>query len=109
MPRGGRRPGAGRPRKPTAGAAAPAPSKEGAPAALAQPASAPTQPLEYMLGVMNDQAVPADRRDRMAVAAAPYVHGRAGEIGKKEAKNQAARTIGAAKRFGAGRAPRLNS
>jgi hypothetical protein len=33
-------------------------------------------PLEYMLSVMRDPAAPADRRDRMAAAVAPYVHPR---------------------------------
>lgn len=31
-------------------------------------------PLDYMLGVMRDTNVAADRRDDMAKAAAPYVH-----------------------------------
>jgi hypothetical protein len=31
-------------------------------------------PLAYMLEVMRDPAVPAERRDAMAVMAAPYVH-----------------------------------
>ena len=33
-------------------------------------------PLEYMLTVMRDPAVDSARRDRMAVAAAPYCHGK---------------------------------
>lgn len=31
-------------------------------------------PLDYMLTVMRDTEAPADRRDDMAKAAAPYVH-----------------------------------
>lgn len=31
-------------------------------------------PLDYMLKVMRDDAAPADRRDDMAKASAPYVH-----------------------------------
>jgi hypothetical protein len=31
-------------------------------------------PLDYMLGVMRNPKVKADRRDKMAIAAAPYVH-----------------------------------
>lgn len=31
-------------------------------------------PAEYMLRVMRDRTVEHDRRDKMAVAAAPYVH-----------------------------------
>jgi hypothetical protein len=33
-------------------------------------------PLEHMLAVLHDPAVDADRRDRMAIAAAPYLHPR---------------------------------
>lgn len=31
-------------------------------------------PLEYMLRRLNDEALPDDIRDTMAIAAAPYVH-----------------------------------
>jgi hypothetical protein len=31
-------------------------------------------PLEYMLRVMRDSRAGGDRRDKMAIAAAPYVH-----------------------------------
>jgi hypothetical protein len=37
-------------------------------------AAAGEAPLNYMLRVMRDVTVPADRRDEMAKAAAPYVH-----------------------------------
>ncbi len=33
-------------------------------------------PLDYMLGVMRDTGADKDRRDRMAQAAAPYLHAR---------------------------------
>jgi len=33
-------------------------------------------PLEYMLAVLRDESVEPDRRDRMAAAAAPYIHPR---------------------------------
>lgn len=33
-------------------------------------------PLEYMLSVVRDPSVEYDRRDKMAQAAAPYVHSR---------------------------------
>ena len=35
-------------------------------------------PLDYMLSVVRDPAVEPERRDRMAVAAAPFVHARLG-------------------------------
>jgi phage terminase small subunit len=47
-------------------------------------------PLEYMLKVMNDPGADKDRRDRMAVAAAPFVHGRKAPVGAKEQKAAAA-------------------
>lgn len=37
-------------------------------------AAAGETPLEYMLKVMRDSTQSDDRRDRMAVGAAPYVH-----------------------------------
>lgn len=102
MPRGGRRPGAGRPRK------HPKPNPDEAQKAQA-PVSEPTvstgsvQPLEYMLKVMNDASSDPEIRARMAVAAAPYVHPKAGEQGKKELKNEAAKRV--ASRFGASAPP----
>ena len=43
-------------------------------------------PLDYMLEVMRDVNAPAARRDRMAIAAAPFCHPRAADVhvGKKE-------------------------
>ena len=57
-------------------------------------ASGRMSPLEYMLSVMNDSDADPARRDRMAVAAAPYVHirGADAKLGKKEAAEQAALT-----------------
>ena len=105
MPRGGRRPGAGRPRKLKTDAAAP--PKQPEPAGVPPPGPAAEQPLGFMLKIMNDEAAPAERRDRMAVAAAPYVHPKIGEQGKKASKNEAARTIAASTRFGAGAPPKV--
>jgi len=65
MPRGGRRPGAGRPKG--------VPNKLNAEirgAALAGGES----PLDYMLRIMRDEKQEPERRDKMAVAAAPYLH-----------------------------------
>ena len=52
-------------------------------------------PLEYMLDVMNDPVVDPIRRDRMAVAAAPFVHAKADvkEMTKKQEAERAAQTI----------------
>jgi phage terminase small subunit len=51
-------------------------------------------PLEYMLAVMNDPKADRTRRDRMATAAAPYVHGRPTDVqpGKKETRQIEAQT-----------------
>jgi hypothetical protein len=37
-------------------------------------------PLEYMLRIMRDPSEPHDRRDKMALGAAPYVHAKAMEL-----------------------------
>lgn len=42
-----------------------------------------------MLGVMNDTAADEARRDRMAIAAAPFVHARVDASGGKKAERQA--------------------
>ena len=84
MARGGYRPGAGRPTGTTK-----AQKQKDAENEAANEAKGKT-PLEYMLSIMNDAEADAARRDRMAIAAAPFVHSRAGEVGKKDAKKEAA-------------------
>ncbi len=61
---------------------------------MTAPAPGRISPLDYMLSVMNDPGVDDARRDRMAIAAAPYVHVRAADAkpGKKEAAEEAALT-----------------
>ena len=54
-------------------------------------------PLAYMLDIINDPAAEPARRDRMAVAAAPYVHAKPAAlrpIGKKRQQAEAAKTAG---------------
>ena len=63
-------------------------------------------PLEYMLAIMNDPAADPLRRDKMAVAAAGYLHAKAGEGGKREAAQAAAQTASTGK-FKPGTPPRL--
>ena len=65
--RGGKRAGAGRPTgaknvQQTARQEAAAKAAEG------------IMPLDYMLSVMRDETAESDRRERMAIAAAPYLH-----------------------------------
>src|SRR5437763_17213218 len=95
---GGFRPGAGRPR----GSRDVKPRKRTVrrPGEGSQSTPSPVdnghvrKPLDYMLAVMNDPEADPVRRDRMAIAAAPYCHVRAAAArpGKKEAAEQAALT-----------------
>lgn len=64
---------------------------------VADAQAAKMQPLEYMLAVMNDPAADELRRDRMAMAAAPYCHPRVADVakGKKDRQAEAAVTAGA--------------
>ena len=56
-------------------------------------------PLAYMLKIMNDPKMPVDRRDWMAIAAAPFCHPRRGEAGtgKKDATADRAAKAGKGK------------
>jgi len=104
MARGGYRPGAGRPKK------------DGGETKASLMAEADREarkrdlsPLEYMLEVMNDPETPPDRRDRMAVAAAPYVHAKAeAEVkGKKEQRQANAEKAANGGKFAAPTGPKL--
>ena len=72
--RGGKRPGAGRPR-----GAATKRTREIADFAVAEGVS----PLEYMLAVMRDNDAEPARRDDMAKAAAAYIHPRLSSVAAK--------------------------
>jgi len=62
-------------------------------------------PLEYMLKVMNDPQAEKDRRDKMAIAAAPFIHARKGEgAGKKQEREERAKAAGSGK-FAPGKVP----
>ena len=64
-------------------------------------------PLAYMLDIMNDGTVDPARRDRMAIAAAPFCHPRLSEpVGKKDARRAAAAAASAG-RFAPGAPPKL--
>ncbi|MDA8521990.1 terminase small subunit [Acidovorax sp. NCPPB 4044] len=133
MPRGGARPGAGRPKK-----SAPADVPKPAAAAKKRPASKKTEappldaegyktdanwpfgqerplappppkdlsdltPLDFLLEVMRDETEERRTRIQAAQLAAPYVHAKKGEAGKKEEKQDAAKKV--ASRFTAGAPP----
>ena len=103
MARGGKRLGAGRPRKPEstqgtdAGTAArKRPSKD----------QASVTPLEYLLGVMNDATASDDRRDRAAVSAAQYVHAKRHSGGIKDDRTEKAKQAVKQDPFAPGAPPR---
>jgi hypothetical protein len=55
-----------------------------------------------MVHVVNDETVPVDRRDRLAIAAAPFVHEKITDlaIGKKQKLAVAATTAGEGSEWG---------
>lgn len=139
MARGGYRPGAGRPKLteeekaerarlksaglwPPKKAAKKAPAKKKAAAKPAPPvlpevpedvaADAQAEslsPLDYMLKVMRDRAADPTRRDRMAIAAAPFMHPRREPVGqgKREKAAQDAGDAATKSRFRPSAPPRL--
>lgn len=105
MPRGGYRAGAGRPKG--SSPSAPEPNRTRINIAAKK---AGLSPLDYMLQVMNDEEADASRRDRMAVAAAPFVHAKPGDApkGKKEEAEEASRSAGVGTDWGSDLAPTVN-
>jgi len=87
MARGGFRSGAGRPKK--GGATRVKTGLSSSPAK----SSPDMMPLDYMLAVMRNEAADEARRDRMAIAAAGYIHEKAADkkLGKKEQREAAAK------------------
>ena len=128
MPRGGARPGAGRPKKqPTTKVAAkkpatkkPDPAKTDAdgfktnenwPFGQERPPEpedlSELTPLDFLLGVMRDPAEDKGRRMQAATLAAPYCHPKKGESsGKKDEAAAKAKAAGAGK-FGRRQPPKL--
>ena len=106
MARGGYRAGAGRPRKE---AGTPPSVKNEAAAHRPRKSLGGMTPLEYMLSVMNDESADPSQRDRMAIAAAPYVHPRASDAqpGKKEQRQAAAEEVASGGKFTPRGGPRL--
>ena len=103
MARGGYRTGAGRPRKDGSTTESPAKIQREA-------KSAGLSPLEYMLEVMNSELADDGRRDRMAIAAAPFVHPRAAEAepGKREKQQASAeKAVAGGGKFAPAVAPKL--
>ena len=91
--RGGARPGAGRKKK----------------ALVLLPASPKDQtPLQFLLAMMQDQAVDLKLRVEAARAAMPFVHVKVGDVGKKDEATGAAK-IAARGKFAPGVPPKLAS
>lgn len=110
---GGARPGAGRPKKSkTTASATPAPAKRTAkeapkqrPATQSSSSATPPPPIsvlhsdprDYLMAVMNDGTQEEKLRVDAAKALMPFIHGRIGEGGKKDAKADAAKKAGGGK------------
>lgn len=107
MAKGGYRPGAGRPK----GAKnISKESKTGIPRDIQKAArKSGLTPLDYMLTVMNDEKSDDNRRDRMAVAAAPFVHAKAeaADASKKAQRQATAEKSASEGKFAAPGAPKL--
>jgi hypothetical protein len=102
MARGGFRPGAGRPKSPSGKSI-----QENEDVPEIKRNQSEFKPLDYMLSVMNDDHADDARRDRMAIAAAPYVHPRveSQKLGKKDQQKQAAEKV--ASKYDVPSAPKL--
>jgi len=105
MSRGGYRPGSGRPKgaiskKRKSKGTERAPRSPKIPQDIIDDATeANMMPLDYMLKVLNDpNEADKARKDRMAIAAAPFCHARKGEgAGKKEEKADRAKAAAGGK------------
>jgi phage terminase small subunit len=66
-------------------------------------------PLDYLLSVMRNPRIDTKLRIQSASIAAPYMHGKVTEPGKREGRRQAAAKLGEApgSRFAASAPPKL--
>lgn len=96
MSRGGYRPGAGR-KKGSKNKSTD--KKTGLPSDIVKEAKkVKLSPLDYMLKVINDETADPDRKDKLAIAAAQYVHPRPGTgPGKKQERQERANKAGSGK------------
>ena len=103
MPRGGPRPGAGRP----VGSKTKRVVKNNLKAKKDN--NNDIMPFEYMLDIMRDENEPDDRRDKMAYYLLPYLYPKASMAkGKKEERDEKAKLAGAG-RFSASQPPKLKA
>lgn len=87
MARGGYRPGAGRPKGAKNVKTIASEPVVARPAVTVAPERR-REPIEYMLDVMNDPNADDARRDRMAIAAAPFCHPRMESVGQGKKEQQ---------------------
>lgn len=88
MPRGGARPGAGRPRKSAAADQKP-------PEDVRPPVPEATRdPLQFLLDVMQGKVKPSTDQLRAGIAAAQYVHSKAQEGKRAQAQKEATAAAG---------------
>lgn len=139
MPRGGARPGAGRPKKPRDSGTAPNKKKQALPdtdadgfkpedaglspfgrerpqePTVAPPLDPPPEelanmsPLDYMLFVMRNPVVPLDMRMRAAQNALPFCHAKKGEASAKKDEEAARKNAAQSGRFGRRQPPSLTA
>lgn len=107
MARGGARPGSGpKPKKPKDASTPVAFNADGVKTKDAPPswpfgtspeALSELSPLDYLLSVVRDVGAEERVRIQAASIAAPFVHAKVGEAGKKNEKGEAAKRVGAGK------------
>lgn len=127
MPRGGARPGAGRKPKPKSEPTPPknparvfteADGRKGPDESTnfpfgtlpPEPEKPPLDlsgltPLGYLLGIVRDEGADTKTRIQAAAIAAPYVHAKPSDAGKKAAKQQKAKEVAASGKFTASPPP----
>ena len=103
---GGARPGAGRPKKAPAHADVAAAFVTAMQKIAADTKAEQGTPLAFLLSVMRGDVAPTPEQLKAAIAAAPFVHLKQGEGGKKEQRQTEAESIASGK-FGARQPPKL--
>ncbi len=81
------------------------PSSPPAPATPAEPLT----PLAYLLSVVQDENADPRVRIQAASIAAPFVHVKPGDVGKKKEREASAKSVAAGSKFAAAAPPRLVS
>jgi phage terminase small subunit len=107
---GGARPGAGRPKKvrPPVDPVATSAAAETAPAEPPAPVEPHyTDPIQFLMTVVNNPLAPQNERVRAAIAAAGYLKKRPHDGGKKEETQEKANSVAGGSRFAPSAPPKL--